>query len=90
MASFDSSLARTFFRLKRGELHAPQATIYTKAVPLIVLRGWDNIQERRTPATLSLVYYAWPGGHLTRESNPFWPLSSFERLFPCPYPGILY
>jgi hypothetical protein len=25
---FDSLLARTFFRLKRGELHAPQAAIY--------------------------------------------------------------
>jgi hypothetical protein len=79
-----------FFRLKRGELHAPQAAIYTKVVLPIVLRKWDNVQERRTPATLPLIYYAWPGGHLTRESNPFWPLSSSERLFSYLYPEILY
>jgi hypothetical protein len=79
-----------FFRLKRGELHAPQAAIYIKAVLLTIIHRWDNIQERRAPATLSLIYYAWLGGHLTKEWNPFWPLSSFKRLFPYPYPGILY
>jgi hypothetical protein len=86
---FDSLLARTFFRLKR-EFHAPQAIIYTKAVSPIVLRRWDNVQERRTPATLSLIYYAWLGGHLTRELNLFKLLSSSKRLFPYSYLEILY